>query len=71
MSLLRQGLLFSDQKAMESTYAMARVTKPYLNDYIKKIDDLELLLDLIPKALYRPIFNTLTQNFHTSKITAT
>ena len=56
---------------MESTYAMARVTKPYLNDYIKKIDDLELLLDLIPKALYRPIFNTLTQNYHTSKITAT
>ena len=41
------------------------------NDYIKKIDDLELLLDLIPKALYRPIFNTLTQNYHTSKITAT
>ena len=41
-------MLFTDQKAMESTYRMARLAMPYLTDYIKSIDDLELIVKLVP-----------------------
>ena len=44
MSLLRQCLLFTNTKAMESTFRMARLAMPYLTDYIKSIDDLELIV---------------------------
>ena len=47
---------------------MARLAKPYLTDYIKSIDDLELIVQLVPALQYTPILNALTVNVHTSKI---
>ena len=44
LSILRQCPIYSDQKQMESTYRMARLAKPTLNDYILKIEDLDLII---------------------------
>ena len=53
---------------MESTYRMARLALPYLTDYIKSIDDLELIVKLVPALQYTPILNTMASNLHTKKI---
>ena len=53
---------------MESTYRMARLAKPTLNDYILQIKDLELIIKTIPQSEITPILNTLSQNIYTEKI---
>ena len=47
---------------------MARLAMPYLTDYIKSIDDLELVVKLVPALQYTPILNTFASNLHSIKI---
>ena len=69
LSVLKHCLLFNDRKACLSAYKIGEFLTMNLSDYITSINDLQLVIDILPSQQYVSVLNTVSENVHTRRIT--
>ena len=62
MSILKQVVLFTDQKSRVSMYRLADFFDLELTDYISCTADLKLVIEYLPSAQYTKMFNKFQKN---------
>ena len=62
MSILKQVVLFLDQKSRVSMYRLADFFDLELTDYISCTADLKLVIEYLPSAQYTKVFNKFQKN---------
>ena len=67
LSIIRQSLLFRDEKATEVIFKIADIVNLGVDDYISTQEDLSWLYQRLPQV-YVQIINKLSQNVHTRSI---
>ena len=67
LSIIRQSLLFQDEKATEVIFKIADIVNLGVDDYISTQEDLSWLYQRLPQV-YVQIINKLSQNVHTRNI---